>query len=65
MPGFLSFLIVKDPMGNDAIVANSGDGGGLVVGIKFMTGAYNLGTTITSVATIVAPANATVSMTMS
>ncbi len=65
MPNFLSFLMVKDPMGNDAIVANSGDGGGLVVGVRFMSGAYNAGTVITAVATVVAPANATVTMGMS
>ena len=64
MPNFFSFLLMKDPMGNEAIVANSGDGGGLVVGVRFMSGSYNAGTVITAVATIVAPANATVSMTM-
>ncbi len=65
IPSFLSFLMVQDSMGNDAIVANSGDGGGLVVGVRFMSGAYNAGTVITAVATVVAPANATVTMGMS
>jgi hypothetical protein len=64
LPNFLSFLLVKDPMGNDAIVASGGDtGGGLVVGVRFMAGSYNIGTTVTAVATVVAPANATVTMT--
>ncbi len=64
MPNFLSFLVIKDPMGNDAIVANSGDGGGLVVGVRFLSGAYGAGTVITAVATVVAPSNSTVSMTI-
>ncbi len=65
MPSFLSFLVMKDPMGNDAIVANSGDGGGLVVGLRFMSGAFGAGTVITAVATVVAPSNSTVSMAIS
>ncbi len=65
VPSFLSFLVMKDPMGNDAIVANSGDGGGLVVGVRFISGGYNVGTVITAIATVVAPANATVTMNMS
>ncbi len=65
VPSFLNFLMMKDPMGNDAIVANSGNGGGLVVGVRFMSGSYGVGTVITAVATVVAPANATVTMTMS
>lgn len=65
VPTSLDFLVMKDPMGNDAIIANSGSGGGLVVGVRFMSGGYNIGTVaVTAVATVVAPVNATVSMTM-
>ena len=65
MPNYLNFLLVKDPMGNDAIVANGGDDSGVIVGVRFLSGAYGGGTTISAIATIVAPTNATVTMTMS
>ena len=65
MPSYLDFLLVKNPMGNDAIILTGGDGGGLVVGLRFTSGSYNLGTTITAVTTVVAPTNTTISMTMS
>lgn len=64
-PSYLSMLLVKDPMGNDAIVATGGADAGVVIGIRFMSGAYSGGATITAIATVVAPLNATVTITMS
>lgn len=64
LPNSLSMLLVKDPMGNDAIVASGGDDSGVIIGIRFMSGAYGTGTTISAIATIVAPSNSTVNMTM-
>jgi hypothetical protein len=55
-------FIVKDPMGNDALIANGGSG--VVFGIQFSSGGSGLGTTVSAIATIVAPSNSTVSMTM-
>lgn len=62
VPSYLSVFIVKDPMGNDALVANGGSG--VVIGIRFSAGGVGLGTTISAIATIVAPSNSTLSMTM-
>jgi hypothetical protein len=63
IPSYLNVFIVKDPMGNDALVAN-GDSG-VVIGIRFASGGVGLGTTnISAIATIVAPTNSTVTMTM-
>jgi hypothetical protein len=62
IPSYLSVFIVKDPMGNDALIANGGSG--VVIGIRFSSGGAGLGTTISAIATIVAPTNSTVSMTM-
>jgi len=62
IPSYLGALIVKDPMGNDALVANGGNG--VVIGIGFSSGGFGLGTTISAVATIVAPTNSTVTMSM-
>jgi hypothetical protein len=63
IPSYLSVFIVKDPMGNDALVAN-GDRG-VVIGIRFAAGGVGLGTTtVSAIATIVAPTNSTVTMTM-
>ncbi len=65
IPTFLSFLVVADPMRNEAIVVTGGDGNGLVVGIRFISGGYGAGTTMSAIATVVAPTNAVVTMTMS
>jgi len=63
MPSYLSFLIMKDPLGNNAIVANGGNGG-MVIGVGTMSGssgAYS-GPLIT-IATVVAPSDTIVTMT--
>ncbi len=65
IPTLLSFLIVADPMRNDAIVVTGGDGNGLVVGIRFVSGGYSGGITMSAIATVVAPTNAAVTITMS
>ena len=62
IPSYLSVFIVKDPMGNDALIANGGSG--VVIGIRFASGGIALGTTISAIATIVAPTNSTVTMSM-
>ena len=64
IPPYLNFLLVKDPMGNDALVANGGSEG-VTIGVRFMSGAYNVGTTVSAIATVLAPSNSTVTMTMS
>lgn len=62
VPSYLSVFIVKDPMGNDALIANGGSG--VVIGIQFSSGGSGLGTIVSAIATVVAPTNSTVSMTM-
>ena len=64
IPPYLNFLLVKDPMGNDALIANGGSNG-VTIGVRFMSGAYNVGTTVSGIATVLAPSNSTVTMTMS
>ena len=64
LPSYLSFLIVKDPLGNNAIVANGGSGGGVVIGVGIQSGGYSGGATISAVATIVAPSDTIVTMTI-
>ncbi len=64
IPPYLNFLLVKDPMGNDALIANGGSNG-VTIGVRFMSGAYNVGTTVSAIATVLAPSNSTVTMTMS
>ena len=73
MPNYLSFLMMKDPLGNNAIVANGGSGSdscgsvscGIVITIGFMTGGLGAQTTILAIATVVAPTSTTVTMTTS
>jgi hypothetical protein len=63
MPSYLSFLMMKDPLGNNAIVANGGSGGGVVITLAFMAGGgYGATTTITAIATVVAPSDTILSM---
>ena len=62
-PSNLDFLIVKDPLGNNAIWANGGAGSGLVVGLRFMSGAYDVGETLSITALVTAPSNATITIT--
>jgi len=62
IPSYLSVFIVKDPMGNDALVANGGSG--VVIRIRLSSGGVGPGETISAIATIVAPTNSTVAMSM-
>ena len=62
---YLSFLIVKDPLGNSAIVANGGGTGGIAIGIRSVAGAAPSGATMIAVATVVAPASTIVTLTFS
>jgi len=43
LSGNLAFLIVRDPLGNHAVWANGEAGSGIVVGLRFMSGAYDTG----------------------
>jgi hypothetical protein len=62
MPSYLSFLTMKDPLGNNAIVANGGSNGGIVITIGFMSGGYGATNTLLAVATVVAPSDTIVTM---
>lgn len=62
-PSNLAFLIVRDPLGNNAVWANGGAGSGIVVGLRFMSGAYDVGEIISVTALVTAPANATITIT--
>jgi hypothetical protein len=64
MPSYLSFLMMKDPLGNNAIVANGGSNGGIVITIGFMTGGYGASTSLLAIATVVAPSDTIVTMTI-
>jgi hypothetical protein len=65
MPSYLSFLMMKDPLGNNAIVASGGDSGGIIISLGYMTGGGLGGSTgMTVIATVVAPTDTTVSMTV-
>ena len=65
IPSYLSFLIMKDPLANNAIVADGGSGGGIVITITYMTGtAYGSSVALTAIATVVAPSDMTIAMTI-
>jgi hypothetical protein len=68
MPSYLSFLMMKDPLGNNAIVANGGSCGngscGIVITLGFMAGGYGASTTLLVIATVVAPSDTKVAMTI-
>jgi len=65
MPSYLSFLMMKDPLGNNAIVASGGDGGGIIISLGYMTGGGLGGSAgMTVIATVVAPTDTTVTMTV-
>jgi hypothetical protein len=64
-PSNLQFLFSKDPLGNEALAVSGTLGNGLVVGLRSVSGGYNLGTTLSVIALVTASANATISMTLS
>jgi hypothetical protein len=61
MPSYLSFLMMKDPLGNTAIVANGGKGG-IVLTIVYAGEGLISSAGLTAIATVVAPVDTTVSM---
>jgi hypothetical protein len=65
MPSQLAFLVVKEPLGNAGIAVNGGDMNGLSFALRYWSGAYYLGTTITAIALVTAPADSTITMTVS
>ena len=64
IPPYLNFLLVKDPLGNDWLLVANGGSEGATIGVRFMSGLYNVGTTVSAIATVLAPSNSTVTMTM-
>lgn len=64
IPSNLDFLLVKDPLGNSALSAGGGAGNGIVAGLRFMSGAYSLGTTMYVITLVTALSDATISMTI-
>lgn len=60
----LGFLLTKDTLGNQAISASGLQGNGLDVRIRFVSGAYYFGTTISAIALVIAPTDATITLTM-
>jgi hypothetical protein len=64
VPNNLHFLLVTDPVGNDALSASGGTGNGIVAALRFMSGAYSLGTTMHVIALVAASSDATVSITI-
>lgn len=63
IPSNLNFLIVRDPLGNNGVWGNGGAGSGIIVGLRFMSGAYDVGEIISVTALVTAPANATITIT--
>jgi hypothetical protein len=64
-PSSLQFLFSRDPLGNEALAASGTEGNGLAIGLRSVSGEYNLGTTLSVLALVIAPANDTISMTVS
>jgi hypothetical protein len=73
MPSYLSFLMMKDPLGNNAIVANGGsacgtNGGsacGIIIILGWAAGTISGSAPLTAIATVVAPSDTIVKMTIS
>lgn len=65
LPDRLSVLLVKEPMGNNAISVSGGANNGIVFVLRFSTGAYNIGSSMTATALVTAPSNSTVTITLS
>ena len=65
IPSYLSFLLVKDPLGNEAIVANGGSTAGIALGIRTVAGAAPSGATMIAVATVEAPTSTIVTLSFS
>lgn len=65
MPNYLSFLFVKDPLGNNAIVTNGGTGLGIAFSIGVTSGASPNGAIMTAIATVVAPTDTIVTLAFS
>jgi hypothetical protein len=64
LPTNLGFLLSKDPLGNQAISVSGLEGSGMIVGMRLVSGGYGVGSTISAIALVTAPTNATISMTM-
>jgi len=58
----LNMLLLKDPLGNQAIVVNGGPGNGLTVGLTFASGPTTIGAPISAEAVVTAPTNNTIAI---
>ena len=58
----LNMLLLKDPLGNQAIVVNGGPGNGLTVGLTFASGPTTIGAPLSAEAVVTAPTNNTIAI---
>jgi hypothetical protein len=65
LPSGLNMLLVKEPMGNNAIAASGGEAGGVIFTLKQGPGPLGPGPLVYVTALVTAPASETVSITMS
>jgi len=65
LPNYLSSMLVKDPIGNTAIVLNGGAGNGLKVALTFATPGVGSAGTIGAEAVVTAPSNDTITISLS
>jgi len=63
LPSYLAPILVKDPLGNMAIVMNGGVGNGLAVSLTF--GSQSGGGAVSAEGIVTAPSNNTITITMS
>jgi hypothetical protein len=63
LPSYLAPILVKDPLGNMAIVLNGGAGNGLAVSLTF--GSQSGGGSVSAEGIVTAPSNNTITITMS
>ena len=65
LPSYLSPLLVKDPLGNVAIVLNGVGGNGLKVGLMFASQGVGIAGTLGAEAIVTAPTNDTITISLS
>jgi hypothetical protein len=63
LPPYVTVLLVKEPMGNNALVVNGGGGNGLSVGVRFTSQSYNI--LVSAEAVVTAPSTDMIMMVMS
>lgn len=63
LPSYLTPMLVRDPLGNEALVLNGGAGNGLTVGLQFSS--QTIGGQVSAEAIVTAPSNNTITIAMS